>query len=139
VSLQEQIKADLKKAYKEKNEELKETLRVIIGEFDRQTKKILNDSEVVKIITKMYNDAKECYEKPHDISYELKNNSYINTLKSYLPTQATIEEVEQWIKENIDFSKYKNRIQAMKDVMVKFAGRIDGNAVRKLLEKDNGR
>jgi uncharacterized protein len=56
--------------------------------------------------------------------------------KEYLPAQASEEEIKQWITENIDFSKYKNKIQAMSPLMKKFSG-CDGNYIRQILLKIN--
>lgn len=58
----------------------------------------------------------------------------ISIAKSYLPKTATIttEELAIWIRENIDFSVFKNRMQAMKPIMTNFKG-IDGNMVKNVL------
>ena len=55
--------------------------------------------------------------------------------KGYLPKQATEEEIKAWIIENIDFSQFKNKMQAMKPIMNQFQG-CDGNIVKKILMKD---
>jgi len=36
----------------------------------------------------------------------------IEIAQSYLPKQASEEEIISWIKENIEFSNYKNKMQA---------------------------
>ena len=43
------------------------------------------------------------------------------------------EEIEAWIKENIDFSQYKNSMQAMGIVMKHFGKLADGNIVKEIL------
>jgi len=50
----------------------------------------------------------------------------------YLPKQATKEEIMTWINKNIDFSTYKNKMQAMGPIMAQFKG-CDGNFVKNLL------
>ena len=43
------------------------------------------------------------------------------------------EEIDAWIKENIDFSQYKNSMQAMGTVMKHFEKLADGNIVKEIL------
>ena len=52
--------------------------------------------------------------------------------QGYLPKQASEEEIAAWIHENIDFSIYKNKMQAMKPITNHFKG-CDGNFVKNLL------
>jgi uncharacterized protein YqeY len=56
----------------------------------------------------------------------------IQFAESYLPNEASKEEIISWIKENIDFSQYKNKMQAMGPVMKKFKSN-DGNFVKEIL------
>ncbi len=56
----------------------------------------------------------------------------IEIAQEYLPKQATKEEISSWIHENIDFSIYKNKMQAMGQIMNHFKG-CDGNFVKNLL------
>ncbi len=58
----------------------------------------------------------------------------IEIAQKYLPKQATEEEMGAWIHENIDFSLYKNKMQAMGLIMKRFKG-CDGNYVKNLLIK----
>ena len=52
--------------------------------------------------------------------------------ESYLPSQVSEEEISTWIKENIDFSTMKNKMQAMGPIMNHFKG-ADGHVVRNIL------
>ena len=58
----------------------------------------------------------------------------ITIAQTYLPKQATEEEITLWINENIDFSNYKNKMQAMGSIMKQFQG-CDGNFVKEILLK----
>jgi uncharacterized protein YqeY len=58
----------------------------------------------------------------------------IKIAQKYLPKQATKYEITLWIHENIDFSLYKNKMQAMGPIMKQFKG-CDGNFVKNLLIK----
>lgn len=129
MTLQEQIKSDLKESIKARNEAKTSALRVIIGEFQRQAKKELSDAEVLAIIRKLMKSETEMLEKSHTAS-----SQYMTVLESYVPRQASDEEIRTWIAAHIDFSQYKNKMQAMKPVMAHFAGTADGNTVKKILE-----
>ena len=58
----------------------------------------------------------------------------IRAAQSYLPKQATEEEIREWIKNNIDFSQFKNKMQAMGPIMNQFKG-SDGNFVKNILKE----
>jgi hypothetical protein len=42
--------------------------------------------------------------------------------------------LRQWIADNIDFSAYKNKMQAMKDIMGHFGSAADGSRVKEILQ-----
>ena len=54
--------------------------------------------------------------------------------EKFLPKKVSIDDVKSWIKENIDFSKFKNKMQSMKPIMDEFSGRIDGRIVKDLIQ-----
>ena len=56
----------------------------------------------------------------------------ISIAKSYLPKEAGVVEIKEWIEKNIDFSQYKNKMQAMGPIMKEFKG-CDGNVVKQLI------
>lgn len=58
----------------------------------------------------------------------------IKIASDYLPKQASKEEIVKWIEENIDFSTYKNKMQAMGPIMKNFKG-CDGNFIKDILLK----
>ncbi len=60
-------------------------------------------------------------------------SNYLNMLEGYLPQMATREEITAWIEQNIDFSKYNNRMQAIGIVMKHFGKLADGGLVKKIL------
>jgi uncharacterized protein YqeY len=69
---------------------------------------------------------------------ELKNeasSAYLNILQSYLPKLAAREEIITWIRENIDFSEYQNKMQAMGKIMKHFGKQADGKMVNEILQK----
>jgi len=131
MKLQEQIKKGLTSAIKAKDDVKKDTLRVVIGEFGRSVKKELSDDEVIKVLRKLIKSEKEVLDKKGDDS----DSEYINIIESYLPKMATNEEVKTWVEQNIDFSQFKNKMQAMGLIMKHFGSLADGNMVRKILQE----
>ena len=131
MNLQKQIKSDLTVAMKTKDEEKKDTLRVVLGEFGRLDKKELSDDEVVKILKKLIKSEKEMLEKKGDAT----DSSFISIIENYLPKMATEAEIANWIEQNIDFSEFKNKMQAMGLIMKHFGATADGNAVKKILQR----
>ena len=45
------------------------------------------------------------------------------------------EEIAAWIRDNIDFSEFKNKMQAMGPVMKHFGKLADGKVVNQLLKE----
>lgn len=129
MTIHEQIKKDLMLAMKEKDEEKKSTLRILMGEFARSDKKALSDDEVVGVVKKLVKSERETL----GLSGAQKDNRYIEILETYLPKMATDDDIRAWIAEHIDFSTYKNKMQAMKDIMNHFGALADGNQVKAIL------
>jgi len=131
MNLKNQIKRDLTAAIKAKDEEKKDTLRVILGEFGRLDKKELSDDEAVKILKKLMKSEKEVLEKKGDET----DSRFIKIIENYLPKMATEADITRWIEQNIDFSEFKNKMQAMGLIMKHFGATADGNAVKKILQR----
>lgn len=129
MEIQEQIKQDLKLAMKEKDQARKSALRVVIGELGRSEKKALSDAEVISILRKMIKSEKETIEKTGG-----GDTGFVAILESYLPQMATEDDIRGWIAANIDFSQYKNKMQAMREIMAHFGTTADGNTVKSVLQ-----
>jgi uncharacterized protein YqeY len=130
MNIQKQIKQDLSAAIKAQDRQKKDALRVIMGEFNRLDKKELSDDDAVKIMIKLVKSEKELLE----IKGIETDSEFISTIENYLPKRASEEEIAQWIKQNIDFSQFKNKMQAMSIIMAHFGTSADGNEVRKILQ-----
>jgi len=128
MTLLEILKNDLKGAMKEKNEAAKDALRVAIGELGRSDKKEHTDDDVVRVLKKLIKSERELLDKKGETDSE-----FIRIIESYLPKMASDEEIGAWIAENVDFSKYKNKMQAMGEIMKHFGPGADGNTVKKIL------
>ncbi len=133
MSLQETIVADLKTSMKSRDRIRTDAVRVLIGEFQRQPDKDLSDEQVGGIIRKLIKSEKELLAASGS-----EDSGFIEVLEGYLPQQAEEDEIRRWIAEHIDFSQFNNKMQAMKPIMANFAGRVDGNVVKNILQSFDG-
>jgi hypothetical protein len=124
MALQHELSKDLTFSMRTGDKARVGALRIAISELQREPQKDVPDDRVIKILKKLVSDEKTLASPDQD---------YVNILESYLPKEATDEEIRAWITTNIDFSQFKNRMQAMKPVMSQFAGRADGNRVKDIL------
>lgn len=129
MTSQEKIKKDLMDAVKAKDVERREALRVVLGEFDRQDTKELTDEEVVGVLKRLAKSERETLEIKGET-----DSGFLRIIGEYLPTTATDEEIAAFIRENIDFSSFKNKMQAMGPIMKHFGERADGHAVKRVLQ-----
>ncbi len=128
MSLQNDIQDELKKSMKARDTARTGAVRILIGEFQRQPEKELSDEKVVGIIKKLIKSERELLAVSGDSS-----SDYISILEGYLPKQASEEEIRRWIEDNIDFSTFKNKMQAMRPIMAHFGSSVDGNIVKNIL------
>ncbi len=131
MTLQDKLKDDLRSAMKARDEVRKDAIRVIMGEMARSENKQLPDEEIIKILKKLIKSEKEMLEK----SGQGETSPFIAIIEAYLPKMATPDEIERWIAANIDFSAYKNKMQAMGSIMAHFGASADGNTVKQVLHK----
>ena len=133
MRLQEKIKEDLKAAMKANDVQRKETLRVVIGEFGRLPSKALSDGEVLQVLKKLIKSEKEVIDRQGSG----EESAYLKILEAYLPAMVSEAEIAEWIKGNIELARYKNKMQAMGDIMRHFGDSADGNTVKKVLQAIN--
>jgi uncharacterized protein YqeY len=131
MTIQETIKSDLKEAMRAQDEARKDALRVILGEMARQARKTLTDAEAVGILKKLIKSEKELLAARGSG----EESEFIRVVEGYLPRQATEGEIDAWIRAHIDFARYGNKMQAMRDIMQHFGPRADGNTVRAVLAR----
>ena len=146
VSLHDKVRADLKAAMLNKDQEVRNTLRMVISEFPKLTvpitlesgkkstrlkkpEEITND-DVIGIIKGLVKSEQTVLEATGQSTSE-----YLVNLQSYLPKMIDQEEIAAWIRDNIDFSEFKNRMQAMGPVMKHFGKLADGKIVNQILKE----
>ena len=131
MTLQDQLKDDLKTAMKTRDEVKKDAIRVVMGEMARLDQKVFDDEAIIKILKKLIKSEKEMLEK----SGQGVSSPFIDVINAYLPAMASEDEIRQWIAANIDFSNYKNNMQAMGAIMAHFGSTADGNTVKQVLQQ----
>jgi uncharacterized protein YqeY len=145
VRLYDKIRQDMKTAMVKKDTEVRDTMRLIMGSFPELTVAIvlesgkkttrvkkpeeITDDDLINIIRKFTKSEKTVLELKKENS-----STYLELLNLYLPQMATSDEIEQWIRENIDLSQFKSPMQAMGSVMKHFGKLADGNQVKEILK-----
>jgi len=146
ISLHDKLRTDLKSAMLNKDHEVRNTLRMIISEFPKLTVPLtlesgkkstrlkkpeeITDDDVIGIIKGLTKSEQTVLEITGQTT-----SDYLEILQSYLPQMIDREAITIWISENVDFSQYKNRMQAMGSVMKHFGKRADGKIVNQILKE----
>jgi hypothetical protein len=146
ISLLDKLKEDLKKAVLNKEPEIRNTIRQIMAEFPKLTVPItlesgkkstrikkpeeISDDDIIGVIQGLIKSEQTVLELTHQ-----DTSKYLQILELYLPKMASREAIVAWIKANIDFAQYKNKMQAMKPIMQHFGKRADGRQVNQILQE----
>ena len=146
VSLHDKVRADLKAAMLGKDQEVRNTLRMIISEFPKLTVPLtlesgkkstrlkkpeeIADDDVIGIIRGLAKSEQTVLEATGQAT-----SDYLEILQFYLPQMMGREEIISWIRDNMDFSQYKNKMQAMGPVMKHFGKLADGKLVNQILKE----
>jgi uncharacterized protein YqeY len=146
LSLHDKLRADLKKAMLNRDPEVRNTMRLIMAEFPKLTVPItlesgkkttrlkkpeeINNDDVIGIIKGLVKSEQTVLEITGQ-----STSDYLEILRSYLPKMIDKEEITTWMKDNIDFSQYKNKMQAIGSVMKHFGKLADGKLVNQILKE----
>ena len=146
ISLHDKIRLDLKNSMLQKQNDIRDALRVIMGEFPKLTVPItlesgkktfrvkkpeeITDDDLLGIMGGLAKSEKSVLELQ-----KKESSPYLKVLGSYLPEMAGSEEVMTWINENIELAEYKSPMQAMGTIMKHFGKLADGNMVKGLLQE----
>ena len=134
ASLLDKLKADLKQSMLNKDVAARSTIRQIMAEFPKLTVPITLESG--KKSTRLKTKEEITNDDIVGIVQGLaKSSDYLDILQLYLPKMASREEIMAWIGDNIDFSQYKNKMQAMGSIMKHFGKQADGKMVNEILQK----
>ena len=111
-------------------------LKMVKADIQRERYKDVPDNIVIKIIKKYIGSAEEMLvilDKDNDKAMYEDEEKMVKFLSDYVPKMASTEEIKKWIEENVDFSQYKNKMQAMKPIMAHFGVSADGNVVKDII------
>ena len=143
MSLKEQLFADLKEAMKQKDTILKDTIQMVragILQIEKDKKIELKDDGVLEVIAKEIkkcNDVLPDFEKSGRKDLIDEVNKKISILKSYLPKQLSVDEINEIvlyaIKET-NASSMKDMGNIMKLVSEKTKGLADSKTVSEIVK-----
>ncbi|MCP3941469.1 MAG: GatB/YqeY domain-containing protein [Desulfobacteraceae bacterium] len=145
IHLYDKIRQDMKTAMMKKDILVRDTMRLIMGAFPGLTVSItlesgkkttrvkkpeeITDEDLLNIIRKFVKSEKTVLELKKEVS-----SHYLELLNHYLPRMATSQEIDLWVRDNVDLSLFKSPIQAMGTVMKHFGKLADGNQVKEVLK-----
>jgi uncharacterized protein YqeY len=146
ISLYDKLRKDLKNAMLQKDLSVRNTMRQIMAEFPKLTVPLtlesgkkstrpkkpeeITDDDILGIIKGLVKSEQTVLEIKKQ-----ETSEYLEILQAYLPAMASREEIAAWIKTNIDFSQFKNKMQAMGPVMKHFGKLADGKLVNQILKE----
>ncbi|MBU1343818.1 MAG: GatB/YqeY domain-containing protein [Proteobacteria bacterium] len=147
--LYDKIRQDMKHAMIKKDTAVRDTMRLIMGDFPSLTVSItlesgkkttrvkkpeeIMDDDILNIIRKFVKSEKTVLEIKKETT-----SDYLELLNNYLPKMATSGEIEQWVRDNVDLSLFNSPMQAMGSVMKHFGKLADGNQVKEVLKNMGG-
>ena len=134
MTLQETLQQDLREAIKNREDEKRDALKVVISELQRQASKILADDVVLRVLKKLEKSELELLEVMGDKEAMYVGTPFLKVLRTYIPQLATDAEIMEWIKENVDFSKFKNKMQAVGIVIKHVGATADGDRVKAIVQ-----
>jgi hypothetical protein len=114
-------------------------IKFLLGELQRistKTDKSVSDELAIKVLKKVVKNCNEMINMCDSRYVEEKyaSEELIEYINKYLPKEITEEEINSFL-DTLDFNKYKNKMQAIGDVMKHFNGNVDGNVVKSLIVK----
>lgn len=145
-SLLQRLKEDLKSALRNKDGVRRDAIRQIMAEYPKLTVPLtletgkrsfrlkkaeeITDEDILGIIRGLVKSELTVLEVTGR-----EASPYLQILQAYLPRAADRETIAAWIRENVDFSQYKNKMQAMGVIMKHFGKTADGKMVNEILKE----
>ena len=142
--LKEKLLQDFKDAMKEKDELKKNTImmvRAAILQIEKDTQKEISDDEILDILSKEVKKRKDSLEDIEKSGREdLINqvNNEIEIIKSYLPEELSMDELEKIIEEVINevgAASMKDMGKVMQAAKTKTAGRADNKTINEIVKR----
>lgn len=137
MTIQEEVNKAINK--KDLSSEDRNLFKLLKAEFQREPTKEISDKKAISIIKRMIKNNEEMmkYKKDHFFFKERQRLFTDNVMLHLFIPKSNIsdDDIKNWIKENIDFSQYKNKMQAMKSIMNHFKDSVEGSHVKEILEQ----
>lgn len=147
MELRERIEAALKRAIRERSENDKDALRMLLAALKLKEKEIRRqpgEAEILQVISsliKQRHDSADQYRQGGREELALKEEDEIRILQEFTPKQLSTEELEKLVGEAVEeagASSPKDMGRVMKILMPKVAGRADGKVVNELVRRRLG-
>jgi len=142
VKLQERIEQALKEAIREKHENKRNAIRVLLTAVkvkEKELKRALDEMETQHVIAsqiKQRRDAVDQYQLAQRADLAASEEDEIRILQAFLPAALTPEALEKLVVEviaELGAQSAKDMGRVMKALMPKVAGRADGKQVNELV------
>ena len=138
MNIQALIRSDMIEAFKGGYGDVCDNLKYVLGEFSRL--KGLKDGK--EYISDVLSDEQACKVIKGIITKEIKLNTILNRetsdllvlLNRYLPKKIGEDEINDWINCNVDFSKLRNKMQAVGLVKNHFGVAVDSKMVSDIIK-----
>lgn len=143
--LHKKIEQELKTLLADKTAdiELRNAYKLIVAEFQRESKPISSDKRTLEILTKLKKGETELYvakakraslNSIEPIVIPKDATPLLEVLDKYLPKQLSKTEIIAWIESNINFSKLRNPMQAIGLIKKEFGNKVDGDIVKQCVQ-----
>lgn len=142
MKLQERIEQALKEAIREKHENKRNAIRVLLTAVkvkEKELKRALDEMETQHVIAsqiKQRRDAVDQYQLAQRADLAASEEDEIRILQAFLPAALTPEALEKLVVEviaELGAQSAKDMGRVMKALMPKVAGRADGKQVNELV------
>jgi len=143
AALKQSITDDMKSAMKAGNKERLGTIRLILSAIKQQevdTRKDLTDSDIIALLDKMSKQRRESIEQYNNAGRDdlaAKEETELEVIREYLPSQLSDQEIAELIDEAINSAgaeSMRDMGKVMGILKPKMQGRADMSAVSALIK-----
>ncbi|MBI4067738.1 GatB/YqeY domain-containing protein [Candidatus Gottesmanbacteria bacterium] len=139
--IKENIQSQIVDALKAHDKLRLDVLRFILSNIkyaEIEKKKDLTDEEIISLLqkeVKKRQEAIEMFKKGGRTEGIEQEENQINTIKSYLPAQLPMEDLEKIVNEKIKNTPNPQMGQVIGAVMAQVKGKVDGSTVASLVKE----
>ena len=147
MELRHKIEQSLKDAMREKNENKRDALRMVLTALKLKEKEIRREPDqaetmqVISSLIKQRRDSAEQFRAGGREDLAAKEEDEIRILQDFLPVQLSTEELETLVSEAISetgATSQKEMGRVMKALMPKVGGRADGKTLNEMVRRKLG-